>query len=162
MSSLAPHLNPQHFYGRLIFLKLPTNEVYRFQNFQIAPYSFEGSDYIYLPFVLTTFVEDLEISSTSMSLKLANTEALRAILKEKELRGSLMKVYTVFPEDEDAIYETQNTRISSYVLQKGAVVFTCRSPVDAVFNQIPSKVFEPDIFPELPYVNRVKTNYRPL
>ena len=58
-----------------------------------------------------------------------------------------MKVYTVFPEDEDAIYETQNTRISSYVLQKGAVVFTCRSPVDAVFNQIPSKVFEPDIFP---------------
>ena len=162
MSSLAPHLNPQHFYGRLIFLNLPNNEVYRFQNFQVGNYSFEGLNYTYLPFVLTSFVEDLEISSTSMSLKLANTETLRAILKEKELRGSLLRVYTVFPEDEDAIYETQNTRISSYVLQKGAVAFSCRSPVDAVFNQIPSKVFEPDIFPELPYVNSVRTNYRPL
>jgi hypothetical protein len=162
MTAQAPHLSPEHFYGRLVYLKTKEGTEYYFQNFQTAPYSFEGENYLYLPFSMLSSKEDLEISSSSVEIMLANTETLRNLLRETDIRGCKLRVYTIFPEEEGAIYETQNTRISSYSFQKGVVNVSCRSPVDAISNQIPSKVFDPEVFPELPYVNSVKTNYRPL
>lgn len=156
------HFESEHFFGKLISIITPARERHYFQNFRPGEsFEFRNNDYIFLPFDVPSTSESLEIDSFSASIRLASTQFIRNLLfQEVDLRKSIVKIYTVFPNNIGAEYKEETTQISSYSQVEGVIEISCLSPLSAVDGEIPSKRFDPSSFPHLPLINNPNLNAR--
>ena len=147
------------FIGHLLELKLTNGGRAYYQNY--VPFenvTFQNRVYEFVPFEVVSFSQSLEVDSEQLELRIVNSETIRNFLRDVgDIRRSTLILKTVFPDNEAYKIDVQRTTISSYSLSKGAISFQCSSPLTAINGIIPSRVFEPSTFPQLPFFN-IQTN----
>ena len=154
-NSSRTHLQGETFCGHLIELKLTNGTRAYYQNY--APFenvTFQNREYQFVPFEVVSFSQSLEVDSEQLEIRIVNSELIRAFLRDVgDIRRSTLILKTVFPDNELYKIDVQRTTVASYSLSKGAINFQCSSPLTAVNGLIPSRVFEPNTFPQLPFFN---------
>ena len=159
MSNITP-LYGETYIGYLLELKLVNRTRYFFQNY--SPFNsvtFRNQLYDFVPFEVTSYSESLEIDSESMDIRILNSPTVRNFISNSnDLRRTTVILKTVFPDDETYDISIQRTTVSTYSLSKDVLEISCTSPLTAVNGSIPSKVIEPNSFPQLPYFNLPANN----
>lgn len=154
---MKPQYKLEHFYGNTLTIEFPNGNSYNYQNFSpnetLTLYS---KLHNFLPFEVQNLVEQLEIGSNEIEIRIANTSEARALLKAQgEVRKSLITLRTLFPEDEDSPVDEVRSQVASYAINKGYISFKCTSSVDLLQGVVPTVVFDAKKFPHLPYFNEL-------
>lgn len=152
-----PHYKLEHFYGNTITIEFPNGNSFNYQNFSPnTTLTLYNKPHDFLPFEVQNLVEQLEIGSNEIEIRIANTSEARALMKAQgEVRKSLITLRTLFPDDPESPVDEVKSQVASYFLNKGYIGFKCSSSIDLLQGVIPTGVFDSKNFPHLPYFNEL-------
>lgn len=125
---------------------------YRYQNYRYtAPIVYEGELFTYLAFgVRNAPLVDLSLSSGDTTIEMQNSAALDTILRsQNDLQRAVVLMRFIDPT---SVHAPSGARLSvSHITREGGyVIFTMRSPTNALQGSFTSKYFGSADFPELP------------
>lgn len=150
------HLYGETFSGHLLDIKTPSKKLYYFQNYSPGnTLTIDGKNYQWLPFNVANFSESLDINSEAFDIQVVNTPTVGQFFQlEGDIRKSIVVLRTVFPNDPGATPDIERSQVSSYTFTKAMVQISCASPIMAINNSVPTRVFDPKTFPVLPHYNK--------
>lgn len=152
---MRAYLESEHYLVRLLSLDPREGGSYHFQNQAPGAISYQGVEYIYLPFNLTSSDRKLELDSPEYKLDLANIPYFRELVIANEgFVRAVATLRTIFPDRPDTRPLLERLQVGSVAFNQGAITFTLQSPLASVQGVIPSSYFDNVTFPELPVSNQ--------
>lgn len=128
-----------------------TNEVYRYQNYQLEDLFFESQSFEYGNFQFQAYPQQqLELADDSAEIWVRNTELIRTMLRQYDgLRRAHIRAIHIQPDTGLPPWEW-NLQVFDTVPERGYVRFNLRSPTSALVGPLVSRYFNSAEFPELP------------
>lgn len=135
---------------KVLVPKLATPLLY--QSYQLEPYVFASESYQHAGFEIQTYsTDDLSLGTSDVKIAIRNNQVLRSLMRQyDDLKKSIAYVYHVQPGTNVPPIGCK-LRISMATTEDAMVLFTLKSPTNALVGRLSTKYIEAADFPELPY-----------